>query len=129
MRVENDGLEAALEEWSATGVASVEPNAVAHVEPLNGLTEVGLRSFEKQMVVIRHEHICVQMHAKSTHHFAEELAKVVVIALAIENAPPLNPSAGHMKPGTWTFDSRRSSHTAGAWMPLANRVNRKMHNA
>ena len=50
--LDHAGLEAALEEMSAAGVAAVEPHRVEAVQPLHPARELGLGRLDQQMEVV-----------------------------------------------------------------------------
>ena len=89
---------------------TVKPDAVADVEPLDGLAEVWPANLHEQMIVISHQHIGVQTDFESLDHLGEDFQKAEAILVVAEDVAPLIPASGDMIPCAETNDPQRASH-------------------
>ena len=68
---EQHRFEAPLEQVSAPAMPTIEPNAVAEIQPLRRPTQIGLSQFEDQMIMIVHQDIAMQSDVETIHHFGQ----------------------------------------------------------
>jgi hypothetical protein len=57
----------------------IKPNAIADVEPLDGLTEIEPLGLDEEVVVIVHQDIGVDLHLEPSGQFSESPHKVFPI--------------------------------------------------
>jgi hypothetical protein len=60
-----NGFESSLKEGPGPLKLFVEPNAVAHVQPLDRPAQVGSRSFHLQMIMVGHQDIAMHPQTKA----------------------------------------------------------------
>jgi hypothetical protein len=53
------GLKAPLKERAHSLILTIEPNAVGHIDPLDGPAEIGLWGLNLQMVMVSHQNVPV----------------------------------------------------------------------
>src|SRR6185295_2805890 len=104
-RLDNDGLESALEKVPRALMAAIEPDGVTDAQPLHAGGEVRLEGFQHEMEMIFHEHVSVQPPAKLRHGIGEQFAEMLVIAPVTKNRLLLVAASGEVIPATGAFEA------------------------
>jgi hypothetical protein len=58
-RLVQDGFETPLEQRAYSAIFPIQPDTVADIKPMDGLTQIGFRSLKLKMIVVRHQHMGV----------------------------------------------------------------------
>src|SRR5258708_19460025 len=105
-----DRFESALKERAASFILPVEPNTVAHIEPLHGPAQIGSRRLNLQVIVVGHQHITVHPHPKTLGQAGNEPAKVLVSRCISKNHSLFYPAIEDMVPSSFNIQSSRPCH-------------------
>jgi hypothetical protein len=79
--------------------------------------QMGVRQFQQQMIMVGHQDIRVEPHAKQAHHFLQQLEKTTAVLVIAEDVAPLVATGRHMTPPAGAFDSQSSRHAGQRVMP------------
>lgn len=109
----DDGLVAALEEMPVDVVAAVEAHSAGGLEPAHPGDEVGLRSFDEEMVVIAHEHKGMHQPARAPAPFTQSLEEPLAIPVVAENRFAAVATIQHMIECSGGFDTGFARHATG----------------
>ena len=69
--------------------------------------------------MIVHQNIGMQADVETVHHFGQELAKMLPLAVVAENGTPFIASGGDMIPAAGPIDSERSGYECDVTSPIA----------
>ena len=75
-------LEASLENMPAALVPPVPPDAVSHVQPLDGSTQVGVGRAHQKMIVVAHQNRGMHLDPMPLDHLCEQIQKVPPVPIA-----------------------------------------------
>ena len=89
---------------------AVKPHAVAGVEPVHGPAQIALGRLRQEVVVIIHQHIGVNSHAKVLAQFSEQFQKVESVAVIAKDVLAFNAPRRHMIAAANPFDPQRPGH-------------------
>ena len=64
-RLVENGLETSLEQGTDPAVLTIQPDTIANIKPMDGLTQIGFRSLQLQMIMIAHQQVAVQLDTKA----------------------------------------------------------------
>src|SRR5208337_5233659 len=95
---------------AAALVPPVEPHTVAHIEPLRGQAQVGLLQLQQQMIVVVHEHKGVQPDPEALDQFAQQLTKMLSVAVIAINGALLVAAGRYVVPPAGSLDPQGSGH-------------------
>lgn len=95
--LDEDRIEASLEEMSVKGVAVVEGQRVSAVEPLHAGREIILRRLDYEVVVVRHQAVAVAKPPATTCQAVEEGEKDKLIVRVQEDRLSPIPAAGQVE--------------------------------
>jgi hypothetical protein len=85
-------------------VTSIEPLAVADVQPLQRPAQIAFGQFEKQVVVIRHQNKGVHFHSEDFCHLGDQVKEMLSVAILPINGAAFIASGGHMIPASRQID-------------------------
>src|SRR5258708_15053481 len=105
-----DRFESALKERAASFLLPVEPNTIAHIEPLHGPAQIGSRRLNLQVIVVGHQHITVHPHPKTLGQAGNEPAKVLVSRCISKNHSLFYPAIEDMVPSSFNIQSNPPCH-------------------
>ena len=71
------------------------------------------------MIMIVHQDIAMQADVETIHHFGQELAKMLPVAVVAENGTPFIASGGEMIPAAGPLNPERSGHERDVTSPIA----------
>ena len=86
-------FESSLEERADAAVSAIEPNAVADIEPLDGLGKVRFGCLEKQVVMVFHQDVSEEIDCKALAHAREQVDEMIPIAGVLEDEALLDAAA------------------------------------
>ena len=99
-----------LEQVPVAPMALVKPNAIACVDPLHGRAEVRLGCFQQKVVVVVHQHVCVNPRPEPLAHFAKQFQEMKPVGVIPEDVLALVAASGDVMPTTRNFDSQCAGH-------------------
>ena len=108
--LDENPLESSLEKVTGPPMNEIELAGVDFIEAFDSRREGWQRGLDEQMIVIRHQNVCVKNPAVEAYNFAkefEEESPVVIIAIDI---PPLVSAAGDMPYCTGMLEAKRTRH-------------------
>jgi hypothetical protein len=86
-------------------VSSIEPHAVADIEPVHGGGKIGVGSFDQEMKMVVHQYIGMDNNAELIHGLLQQLSETVSIPeikkdpfFLIAARSNVIPSAGSLQP-------------------------------
>jgi hypothetical protein len=94
-------------------MSSIEPLCVGAVESSESTTEIGLRGFQDQMIVIAHQAVDVTAPMLLLHFTAQESEKVAAVPIIQKNGLLRIASGGDVKECAGKFQAKRTSHEVG----------------
>jgi hypothetical protein len=111
MQIHHDGIKASLEKVAAAAMASIEPNGVAHPNPLHPGTQPRCSTHpQEQMVAVIHEDVAVNLQPKLALQSSQEPDKTHPVCIRPEDVPALVSSPSHLIPSTCILTSQRTRH-------------------
>ena len=72
-RLDCDGFEPALEKGSQAAMPAIEPNAVADVQPLHSLGQVGFGRLQHQMIMVADQYVGMERNSVTLAHCGQEI--------------------------------------------------------
>ena len=105
-------FETPLEKVSDTRMDDVEMLCVLATKPLHAARQRHFGRRKKQMIVIRHKHICVKLPSAAVDHTFKNLEEILSIAVVEEDQSLLDTTSGDVPQCTWKFESQRPGHTS-----------------
>src|SRR5260221_1746978 len=110
--IKQDRFVSSLKQRSVPSVTPVEPDPIAGVKPMHRSREARPRPhFHLQMIVVRHQYMGVDLHAKTLRKLPQSLQKIFVTTPNPKNHLSLMPTVHHMIPAVRYFQSGMPGHT------------------
>src|SRR5258707_5496249 len=88
----------------------VEPSTIGDIQPLNGLTKIGLRGLDLQMVVVTHQHIGMNPQTEPSRKNTQQVEKMQVSALVGKDLSLFQAAVDHVIPPAFTVEPQGSGH-------------------
>ena len=99
-------FETSLKQWSSPSVQAVVPTAEGEVKPLDGSAQVGFQGFNLQMIMISHQHECMNPQVKPRRHTREQLQKMLVCAIVGKQLPAIDSTIDYVIPTVLYSDAQ-----------------------
>ena len=110
--IKQDRFVSSLKQRSVPSVTPVEPDPIAGVKPMHRSREARPRPhFHLQMIVVGHQYMGVDLHAKTLRKLPQSLQKILVTTPNPKNHLSLMPTVHHMIPAVRYFQSGMPGHT------------------
>jgi hypothetical protein len=110
--IKQDRFVSSLKQRSVPSVTPVEPDPIAGVKPMHRSREARPRPhFHLQMIVVGHQYMGVDLHAKTLRKLPQSLQKIFVTTPNPKNHLSLMPTVHHMIPAVRYFQSGMPGHT------------------
>ena len=93
-----DRFETSLKQRSSASVQAVLPTAEGEVEPLDGSAQLGLQGFNLQMIMISHQHECMNPQVKPRRHTLEQLQEMLVCPIVGKQLPAIDSTIEYVMP-------------------------------
>jgi hypothetical protein len=105
-----DGFETSLKQWSDSIVFSIEPHAIADIQPMERFAKVGLSTLQLEMVVVTHQGVTVQPYPEPFGQAAQQFDDFFTATRRAEDRSPLGSAIQKMIPCSWEVHSGCASH-------------------
>src|SRR6516165_12157919 len=89
---------------------AVVPTAEGEVEPLDGSAQVGLQGFNLQMIMISHQHECINPQVEPRRHNLEQLQEMLVCAIVRKQLPAIDSTIEYVIPTVLYSDAQGTTH-------------------
>ena len=103
-------LKRPLKQGSDSTVFSIEPHAVADIEPMECFAKVGLSVLQLEMVVVTHQGVAVQPYPEPFGQAAQQLDEFFTATRRAEDRSPLGSAIQNMIPCSWEVHPSCASH-------------------
>ena len=77
---------------------------------MDGSAEVGFQGFNLQMIVISHQHECMNPQVKPRRHTLEQLQEMLVCAIIGEQLPAIDSTIEYVIPTVLYGDAQGTTH-------------------
>jgi hypothetical protein len=102
--IKQDSFVSSLKHRSLASVTPIKPDPIAGVKPMHRRREARPKpQFQLQMIMVRHQYIGVDPHAKSLRKLAQPIQKLFVTRPVPKNRFSLMPAVDHVIPGVRYF--------------------------